>query len=110
MMKEERILFPMVREIVRSGPSFRRCHCGSLANPIQQMEAEHDSAGDALGIMRTATDGYQPPVWACNTYRAMLDGLAHLEQDMHQHIHKENNVLFPKALERESLLAEGQAT
>ena len=103
MMKEEQILFPMVRQLEQAAgpPSF---HCGSIANPIRQMEAEHDHAGDALDIMRSATDDFQPPAWACNTYRAMLDGLAHFERDMHQHIHKENNVLFPKALDLERQL------
>lgn len=103
MMKEERILFPMIREMTHAdGP--RSFHCGSIANPIAQMEAEHEHAGNALETMRRATDGYQPPEWACNTYRAMLDGLAHLERDMHQHVHKENNVLFPKAIQLEAKL------
>lgn len=100
MMKEEQILFPMIRQLEQpeSRPSF---HCGSISNPIRQMEAEHDQAGEALAIMRAATDDFNPPEWACNTYRAMLDGLAHLERDMHQHVHKENNVLFAKAVELE---------
>ena len=97
MMKEERILFPMVREIEASAtaPLF---HCGSLANPIRQMESEHEQAGSALARLRELTDGYTPPDWACNTYRAMLEALAGLERDMHHHVHKENNVLFPRAL------------
>ena len=100
MMKEERILFPLVRELESSKelPDF---HCGSIANPIRQMEHEHDQAGNALTILRQSTDDYTPPDWACNTYRAMLASLEVLEADMHQHIHKENNVLFPKALEME---------
>ena len=104
MMKEEQILFPMVRTIdtAEATPEF---HCGSLANPIQVMESEHDSAGDALGRFRTLTDDFTPPDWACNTFRALYDALAKLEEDMHQHIHKENNVLFPKALRREAELA-----
>ncbi len=109
MTKEESILFPMIRQLASatSAPAF---HCGSIANPIQQMEAEHDHAGDALKIMSEATDGYQPPQWACNTYRAMLDGLETLENDMHQHVHKENNVLFPKAIQLEAeLAAKGRA-
>jgi regulator of cell morphogenesis and NO signaling len=66
------------------------------------MEHEHDEAGDALATIRTATDNFKPPAWACGTYRAMLDGLADLEADMHQHVHKENNVLFPRALRLEA--------
>ncbi len=109
MMKEERILFPMVRELEAAKstppvPGGMPVHCGTLANPIRQMEQEHTNAGDALATIRIATEEFVPPAWACNTYRAMLDGLAHLEDDLHQHIHKENNVLFPKALQLESNL------
>lgn len=104
MAKEEQILFPMIREIDKAttAPEF---HCGSLANPIRVMESEHDSAGDALEKFRSLTDDFTPPEWACNTFRAMYNGLAELEQNMHQHVHKENNVLFPKALKREAELA-----
>ncbi len=97
MMKEERILFPIVRQM-ETCTERQENHCGSVANPIRQMEHEHDQAGNALAILRESTDDYTPPQWACNTYRAMLDSLAQLESDMHQHIHKENNVLFPKAI------------
>ncbi len=101
MMKEEQILFPMIRHLAASAtaPNF---HCGSLANPIRQMEREHDEAGFALARHRELTDQYTPPDWACNTYRAMVDGLASLERDMHQHVHKENNILFPRAIQREA--------
>jgi regulator of cell morphogenesis and NO signaling len=101
MMKEEMILFPIVRQLdASSGP--QEFHCGSVGNPIRQMEHEHDLAGAQLAILRSATDDFAPPEWACNTYRAMLDALEQLEGDMHQHIHKENNVLFPKTLELEA--------
>jgi regulator of cell morphogenesis and NO signaling len=105
MMKEEQVLFPLVRQLEASdeAPVF---HCGSLANPIRQMEVEHDGAGGALKSLRSLTDGYEPPEWACNTYRAMLDALVQLETDLHQHIHKENNVLFPRVLEKEAKLAD----
>lgn len=100
-MKEDKVLFPIIRQLEASdGP--QEFHCGSVANPIRQMELEHDNAGEQLAAMHEASDGYTPPEWACNTYRAMLSSLAELEQDMHQHIHKENNVLFPKAIELES--------
>ncbi|MCU0549004.1 MAG: iron-sulfur cluster repair di-iron protein [Leptolyngbya sp. Prado105] len=97
LMKEEQVLFPMIRQLESSTdlPTF---HCGSLANPVHRMEFEHDDAGLALAKLRQLTDDYTPPVWACNTYRAMLDALATFEQDMHQHVHKENNVLFPRAI------------
>lgn len=99
MMKEESILFPAVRKLEVGESGF---HCGTLANPIRVMEAEHDQAGDALKQFRELTSDFTPPNWACNTYRVMLDSLHQLEQDMHQHIHKENNILFPRALELEN--------
>ena len=101
--KEEQVLFPAVRQIDRAktAPDFP---FGSLANPIAAMESEHDDAGDALVRFEERTGGYTPPEWACNTFRALYDGLRELEQDMHQHVHKENNILFPKALERERAL------
>jgi regulator of cell morphogenesis and NO signaling len=102
MMKEERILFPIIRQLEQaSGPL--EFHCGSVANPIRQMEHEHEQAGNALAILSESTDGFTPPEWACNTYRAMLDSLSRLQKDMHQHVHKENNVLFPKATQLEAV-------
>lgn len=97
LMKEEQILFPMIRQLEASDtlPTF---HCGTIANPVRRMEFEHDEAGDALRQLRQLTDEFTPPEWACNTYRALLDALLTFEQDMHQHVHKENNVLFPQAI------------
>lgn len=100
MVKEEQILFPMIKslEVARQKPEF---HCGSVANPIRVMVMEHDSAGAALHRMRELTKGYRAPEEACNTYRALLDGLRELEEDMHRHVHEENNILFPKAVKME---------
>lgn len=104
MAKEEQILFPIIRRIeAAEGPVVN--HCGTIANPIRVMEMEHASAGDALGQMRQLTTGFTPPADACNSWRVLLDGLRQLEADMHQHVHKENNILFPRALEAESALA-----
>ena len=103
MMKEEQVLFPFIKqlEVADKTPEFT---CGSVENPIRVMEAEHDSAGAALAKLRLLNDDYRAPADACNTYRAMLDGLARLEADMHTHVHLENNILFPRAAARESLL------
>ena len=97
MMKEERILFPVIQQLAQSD-TMPAIPFGTVANPIRAMEAEHDSAGGALERLRELTDGFTPPDWACNTYRALFDGLRELESDLHQHIHKENNILFPKAI------------
>ena len=86
LMKEEVVLFPMIR----AG------HPG-VGNPIRVMEHEHDSAGRALEHMRGVTANYTLPEDACNSYRALFDGLRELEADLHQHIHLENNILFPRA-------------
>lgn len=106
MMKEEQVLFPMIRALDQSDAPLE-FHCGSLNNPIRVMEDEHDNAGAALAAFRRLTDDYTAPEWACNTLRATIDALARLETDMHQHVHKENNVLFPKALARERQIATG---
>lgn len=98
MVKEEHVLFPMIVHMEQSG-TVPMPHCGSIENPIHVMEAEHENAGHALARMRELTDGYTPPAYACNTYRTMLDALIKLERDMHQHVHEENNVLFPRASE-----------
>jgi regulator of cell morphogenesis and NO signaling len=100
MAKEENVLFPLVRELEQKGAVSHSC--GSLANPIRQMESEHDSAGSALERLRELTDGFKPDADSCNTHRAMLAGFAQLEGDLHEHVHKENNVLFPRALALEA--------
>jgi regulator of cell morphogenesis and NO signaling len=87
MMKEEQVLFPMIRARGAAPPP-----------PIQVMRHEHDEAGAALREMRKLGADYRPPDDACNSYRALMEGLAELEHDLHMHIHVENNVLFPRAL------------
>ena len=101
MTKEERLIFPIIRQL----ESEEVCHAEgdtSLAGQVEELEHEHDQAGESLAKLRAAAGDFVPPEWACNTYRAMLDGLAQLEQDMHQHVHKENNVLFRKARQLET--------
>ena len=100
MLKEERVLFPMIRElsVATTPPAF---HCGTLRNPISVMLAEHDRAGELLARLRNLMQGYAPPVDACASYEACCRGLAELEADTHLHIHKENNLLFPMVVELE---------
>lgn len=101
MLKEERVLFPMIRELAGSSglPSF---HCGSLRNPISVMLSEHDAVGDLLAKLRRLTAGYTPPADGCATYAACFTAMAEIEADTHQHIHKENNVLFPLVVRLEA--------
>jgi regulator of cell morphogenesis and NO signaling len=101
MAKEEQVLFPTCRRLDRGEVGFGCGGGGSVQNPIQVMIREHEDAGDALARLRELTDGFTPPVDACNTYRAYFEGLAAFEADMHRHVHKENSVLFPKAIEAE---------
>ena len=103
MFKEEQILFPAIRQLEQAAqqPNFP---FGTVANPIRMMEHEHDTAGSALAKIRELTHHFQPPDDACNTYRVMLEALHALEQDMHQHIHKENNILFPRSQQLEASL------
>ena len=63
---------------------------------------EHDEVAAGLAGLRAATNGYEPPVDACNSYRAMLERLAVLESDTHRHVHEENNILFPRAIALEA--------
>lgn len=101
MFKEEQILFPAIRRLEQAAdrPAFP---FGTVANPIRMMEHEHDNAGHALSQIHEITSDFHVPEDACNTYRAMLARLCHLKQDMHRHVHKENSILFPRAIELEA--------
>jgi len=103
MLREEAVLFPLCRKLDGTTvPEFLRN--ASIQGPISVMVREHEDAGDALARMRALTADFTPPAGACNSYRALFDRLATLERDMHQHVHKENNILFPRAVEAESKL------
>ena len=105
LIKEERVLFPMIRElaVAQSAPSF---HCGSLRNPISMMLREHDAVGELLAQLRQLTDNYQVPAGSCPSYKACFTGLAELEADTHLHIHKENNLLFSMVIAMEIELSD----
>jgi regulator of cell morphogenesis and NO signaling len=96
MMKEERVLFPAIRQM-ESGQPWQSFPFGSVDNPIRCMVDEHEHAGEQLAILRELTAGYVAPDGACPTWRVMLDSLSRLERDMHEHVHKENSILFPRA-------------
>ena len=104
LMKEEQILFPAIKglEVFMTGKGAKPAvHCGSIANPIGQMMHEHDVAGKELAELRQTTGNYQLPSDACQTFAALYEGLQALEADLHEHIHLENNILFPKSIAQE---------
>lgn len=107
LQKEEMILFPYIKKLV-ADESAGKCTdpgCfGSIGSPIAVMEAEHENAGLILKEMYRISDGYSAPEDACNTFRVLYGKLKEFEDDLHRHIHLENNILFPKAIEKEQLV------
>jgi regulator of cell morphogenesis and NO signaling len=104
LMKEEMVLFPYIvrMEAAAAGhESLALAPFGSVQNPVAMMEHEHDSAGNALRAMRQASNGYSAPTDSCISYQTLYQALAAFEADLHQHIHLENNVLFPRAVAME---------
>lgn len=105
--KEEIILFPFIKKMVQAeadGTELTNPHFGSVDNPIKMMEDEHEEAGEIFRRISELSDNYTPPAGACNTYRAFYAKLQEFEEDLHEHIHKENNILFPKSLQLEKEL------
>jgi regulator of cell morphogenesis and NO signaling len=104
MMKEEQILFPYIAEMeaaVTNKRALPPAMFGTVQNPVRMMMMEHDSAAHALHEMREVTNGYAVPADACVSYQALFRGLESFQADLHQHIHLENNILFPHALKVE---------
>ena len=101
MMKEERVLFPYIRELAASEGVATPSPFGTVENPIRMMEREHREASDEMRLIRELTNGYVAPADGCSTYRVCVAELAAFERDLHRHVHLENNVLFPKAIELE---------
>lgn len=100
MQKEELVLFPRIKDIEQQLAEGKEIVINStyLLSPISMMEQEHDHAGSMLAEIRELTNNYQPPADACTTYKLSFASLQAFELDLHQHVHLENNVLFPKAL------------
>lgn len=107
MHKEEMILFPHIKDLAlakRSGTKVFPPPFGTIQNPINMMEAEHDDAGDILKRIGQLSNNFTPPPEACNTFRALFNKLEEYQNDLFHHIHLENNILFPKAIELEKSL------
>lgn len=99
LQKEEKILFPLIKQLDSASANA----VDSLAekrnlvkHPIAAMERDHDHAGELMAAIRSITDQYQPPEGACTTFCVLYDSLHNFEQDLHQHVHLENNVLFAR--------------
>lgn len=107
MMKEERILFPQIKQMVltqKENGQFSPPPFGSIQNPIRMMEYEHTNAGDGLQKIRELSNNFNHPEDACNTFKALYSELKEFEEDLHKHIHLENNILFPKSVILEAKL------
>jgi regulator of cell morphogenesis and NO signaling len=101
IMKEERVLFPFIKELSslqKNGEKTSETAFGNVSVPIQMMESEHEQAGEALEQIRALTENFKLPEDACTSYTILFKKLAEYEDDLHRHVHLENNVLFPKAI------------
>lgn len=103
MQKEENVLFPYIRAL--DAGTATPPHFGTVKNPVRMMMMEHDADGERLRQMRRLADDYKLPEGACPSFIALYAGLEDLEHDLHRHIHLENNVLFPRAIEFEATVS-----
>jgi len=107
MKKEEIILFPAIRKMMQAkqtGSKLEKPHFGTVQNPIQMMMMEHETEGERFRKIDELSNNYTPPADACSTYCVTFALLQEFENDLHRHIHLENNILFPKAAELEKEL------
>jgi regulator of cell morphogenesis and NO signaling len=107
MFKEEQILFPYIVNIAKAAthklpPPF--APFGTVNNPVRMMMMEHDTAGEIVRELRKRTNDYTVPPDVCISYKTLYDALSAFEEDLHRHIHLENNILFPRAIEIEELV------
>lgn len=93
LYKEEEVFFPLIRKRATG----EDLGSSSIEHPVKAMEHEHDIAGQLMQKIKELTDNYTPPAGACATYIVVYKVLKEFEMDLHQHIHLENNILFPKA-------------
>jgi regulator of cell morphogenesis and NO signaling len=104
MLKEEQVLFPYIKRMEEAAGEGRPVpppFFGIVRNPVRMMMTEHDTAGDLLKLLRSVTNSYTTPPDGCISFQTLYQALAAFEADLHQHIHLENNILFPRAVEKE---------
>ncbi len=107
MQKEENILFPYIKQLAiakRENTGMEPSPFGSVENPIKMMETDHVAVGSSMDEINSLSNSFTPPEDACSSYRALYSKLKEFEQDLHQHIHLENNILFPKSIRLEKEL------
>src|SRR5262249_43063664 len=107
MLKEEQVLFPYIKKLekaVDEGAELAMPFFGSVQNPVQMMVSEHETAGDILREMQNLTHNYELPQDACVTFQTLYAAIRAFEIDLHQHIHLENNLLFPRAITLEQTI------
>ena len=104
LIKEEQVLFPYIRDLATTSRpcGVSRSPFGTVENPIRMLEREHLEAGDEMRAIRELTHGYALPADGCRTYAVCMAELSCFERDLHRHVHLENNVLFPRAIQLES--------
>lgn len=106
LIKEEQILFPFIYEIEQAyatGVILPEFHCGSIENPIRVMEEEHSGEGERFRAIEKLTDGYTTPSSGCDSYKLVMKRLRDFQQNLHIHIHVENNILFPRAIKMQTI-------
>lgn len=109
MFKEEQVLFPYMMAMSQAAEQKRTAPFapfGTVNNPIRMMMMEHDTAGEILRDMRALTSDYKVPADRCISYQTLYQAMEDFEKDLHQHIHLENNILFPNALAMENMLCQ----
>lgn len=102
--KEEQILFPFIAQMGDGSGSAALACFRTVSQPISMMVQEHESAQALVAEMRQLTSDFRAPEWACTTHLALYSGLKGFESDLRQHVHIENDLLFPRAIEMESVL------
>ena len=106
LIKEEQILFPWIERMeaaVSNERALPPACFASVKHPIANMMAEHDEAGTLLSQIRSLSDGFRAPEGACATFQALYRALEEFERDLHRHVHIENNILFPRAIQMEEM-------
>lgn len=95
--EEDEQVFPTIRQLEATNGD-KTASLSGLKSEVAKLESEHKTTGATLAQFKELTNSYTPPDWACGTLRALYDALRRMERDMHQHIHEENNILFPRTL------------